>query len=73
MHLLITNSTLELLKGLRDHLDYIPPESKLEMTEVNTTLEEARPEGAPEVRNERCFRVARILTAFFRFFSFRSL
>lgn len=72
MHLLITNSTKELLQGMKAHLDFIPPDSKLEALEIDTTLEEERPEGAPEVNNDRNFRIHGCLTVFV-IFSFRSL
>lgn len=48
MQTVITNSTNDIVDGLHAHLLHVPPEEKLCSTELDVTLEDARPEGAPQ-------------------------
>lgn len=49
MHVLILNSTLEILATLREHLEFVPSERRLQLTEVDNTLEDPRPADSPQV------------------------
>lgn len=44
LHLLVTNSTKELLDTFEQHLTFLPAQEQLELTETDTTLEGERPE-----------------------------
>lgn len=48
MQTVITNSTNDIVNGLYAHLLHVPPEEKLCSTELDVTLEDARPEDAPQ-------------------------
>lgn len=49
LHRLVLNSLNEFDIALREHLEFTPSERRLELPEVDTTLEEPRPEGSPQV------------------------
>lgn len=49
MHTLIINSTREIVDCLSTHLQFTPAEEKLASSEVDVTLEDPRPEGAPQL------------------------
>lgn len=49
MQTVMRNSIVDLVNALHDHLIFIPSEEKLTSTELDVTLEEPRPEEAPQL------------------------